>query len=270
MFLSVLLLTAGLLKLYGLSFDPVARVGILYTPSLQRLVILFELLMGLWLLAGAWRIGAWLVALVTFTAFAGFSFYAGLIGQASCGCFGAVQFSPWWAFASDLGVLFALALCRPPRQFGELTQSRTVRSIQPGLIGIGGVVTILGAMLGAGYYAAGSLHGAFALLRGETIGIAPDLVDVGAGSPNEFKLPQVAMTNWTNESVLVIGGTEDCSCSVVRELPIELGPYETKSITIQVRLPRMPGIFSRNGSLLIEDKRGYRRVYFGVTGVVRP
>ena len=63
--------------------------------------------------------GAWLAALGTFAAFAAVSGYLGWIGVASCGCFGVIKASPWWAFARSVGIApasmrraFHLALTR--------------------------------------------------------------------------------------------------------------------------------------------------------------
>jgi hypothetical protein len=54
--------------------------------------------------------GLWLVAMGTFVIFVGFNLNAIRIGQASCGCFGAVTVSPWGALVLDLAALALLTV----------------------------------------------------------------------------------------------------------------------------------------------------------------
>ena len=72
----------------------------------------WELILGLWLLSGAYRFGAWLAALGTFSTFAAVSGYFGYIGVASCGCFGVIRTSPWTAFAVDAVAIALLVFSR--------------------------------------------------------------------------------------------------------------------------------------------------------------
>ena len=50
--LGVLLLAAAALKVQGLGFDPVRRLGIFAAPEFQVAVVEFEVFLGLWLLSG--------------------------------------------------------------------------------------------------------------------------------------------------------------------------------------------------------------------------
>lgn len=111
--LGVLLLAAAGLKLYGLNVSPFAQYGWLTALWVQMLAVGWEVVLGLWLLSGACRAGAWVAAVGTFATFAAVSGYLGWIGQASCGCFGVIQASPWHAFAVDVTALALLAVARP-------------------------------------------------------------------------------------------------------------------------------------------------------------
>lgn len=111
--LGVLLLAAAGLKLYGLNVSPFAQYGWLTAPWVQMLAVGWEVVLGLWLLSGAYRAGAWVATVGTFATFAAVSGYLGWIGQASCGCFGVIQASPWHAFAVDVTALALLAVARP-------------------------------------------------------------------------------------------------------------------------------------------------------------
>jgi hypothetical protein len=110
-----LLLAAAGLKLYGLSVSAIPRVGWFSQPWVQIAAAEWEVILGLWLLSGSYPRGAWLAALATFAAFAAVSGYLGWIGVASCGCFGVIKASPWWAFGLDAAVIVLLFICRPLR-----------------------------------------------------------------------------------------------------------------------------------------------------------
>src|SRR5437764_8430171 len=100
----LLLITAGL-KLAGQDVSAVPQVGWYATPTVQMAAAEWEIVLGVWLLSGRYRIGAWLVSAATFLTFAGISCYLGMIGVASCGCFGAIKASPWYVLGVDLVAL---------------------------------------------------------------------------------------------------------------------------------------------------------------------
>src|SRR5437870_3759284 len=95
--LGLLLLTAGGLKFAGRSISAVPQAGWFAEPTLQIVVAEFELALGLFLLSGMFPFGAWVISFGTFAMFAGVSCFTGLNGESSCGCFGAVKASPWYA-----------------------------------------------------------------------------------------------------------------------------------------------------------------------------
>ena len=262
-----LLLAAAVLKLQGLAVDPVARVGLFSASWFQVLVIEMEVGLGLWLLWGKHRVGAWLATLATFTTFAGFSFYSGWIGQASCGCFGKLALSPWWAFAVDAVVVVGLLVVRPPfysppRERGFFQAARPMAAL------VLAYAAILGAMTAGASYGYGSMDAALAQLRGEQITLKPDGVDVGIGPVGDEKEATMEIRNWTDRSMRIIGGTSDCSCVTTRNLPLELAPGATRSISVGVRLPDEPGIFTRSAFLWIDDGR-MRTIPFRITGRAR-
>ena len=93
--LGAILLAAAALKGYQLLSEPVANTNIwTYRPFLILQVEL-ELAMGIWLLCGLFKKAAWLAGLACFSLFSLVTFYKGLTGAASCGCFGSVHVNPW-------------------------------------------------------------------------------------------------------------------------------------------------------------------------------
>ncbi len=269
--LGLLLLVAAFLKLNGLGMDPVARMGIFSTPEFQVAVIQFEAFLAVWLLSGKRPLGSWLVALATITGFAAISFHQGNIGQSSCGCFGRLAVSPWAAFGLDVLILGLLILGRPdPTPLRDNPRRSLTSAILPAVWGLIGVAGIAGLLIGLAHLGFGSVPAAVAYFRGERVSVEPRLVDVGEGTAGESREVAVIVSNWTDQPIRLIGGTADCSCTVLDDLPVTIPPKESRSISVQVHLSGAAGIFTRKAAFLIDDA-GVQRLSFGLTGrVIRP
>jgi hypothetical protein len=264
--LGLLLLMVAGLKLYGLAVDPVAQVGVLSAPWFQALVVQFEIALGAWLLSGKQPIGSWLASFFTFITFAVFSLTAAWRGQTSCGCFGPVAVNPWYAFALDVFVLTVLVFARPDlRALWRIPRSTHVRWVRRVLYSGAGVVAVLLLAFGLAHMFFGSLSAALAYGRGELISAEPRVVDVGQGRPGEARRGKVRLVNHAPKAVRVVGGTYDCSCAVLGDLPVRLAPGEACLVTVEINLPQSPGVFTRTASVMFDD--GELKTYrFRVTG----
>ena len=121
----VLLLAAGL-KAHQLSTGPVGETWLLDSRWFLIAVVEFELLFGLWLLAGIYPRLTWKVAVATFAWFAAVSLYLALSGQASCGCLGRVPVNPWYMLGFDAAATLALLCCRPaPARLTAVARARS-------------------------------------------------------------------------------------------------------------------------------------------------
>jgi hypothetical protein len=266
--LGFLLLTVAALKLYGLNVTPFAQYGRLMNPTVQFLALEWEITLGIWLLAGRRPMGAWVAALLTFLAFAGVSLHLGIIGQASCGCFGALKASPWHAFAVDVAALVLLAFARPNFQVlrevnGDQWLSVVWQNI--GLVLV--LIAFCGGTAGLAAVSFGSVDATLARLRGERISVQPRLVDMGGGQPGQTLQAAVEIVNRTDQPVTITGGTSDCSCVTTNELPITIAPGESRQVAVDVRLPANPGFFNRK-AYLWTNCPGARRLLFGLTGKI--
>ncbi len=268
--LALLLLAAAGLKLYGLGIEPVASSGLFSAPEFQIAVVQFELFLAAWLLWGKYPLVSWLLALAAFACFAGASLYLGLIGQSSCGCFGGmVSISPWAAFALDVLLLTALILGRPDlKPLWDNPRQTLARGAIPALSALAGIVLISVTLWGLAYFSFGSVPAAIAYLRGERISIQPRLADVGTGEAGTERQVTLEVTNWTDQPVRLIGGTQDCSCTVLADLPITIPPLEARSVAVNIRLSGKPGIFTRKADFLVDDQ-GFKRISFRLTGRIR-
>ncbi len=263
--LGLLLLTAALLKGSGLGVDPVSRMGIFSAPAFQFLVVAFEVSLGFWLLSGKLPSGAWLTVLMAFAGFAVVSLYQGSIGQASCGCFGKLSVNPWYTFVIDIATVAALVFIRPDLQ--PLWENRARIGLTAACV-FGGYVVLLGLLAGFVYFHFGSVSAALASLRGERLSVSPGLIDMGEGAPAETRAASVELTNRTEQPIRLIGGSADCSCTVLGDLPVTVPPGESRSITITMNLPKTPGMFNRKAQLTIDDD-GFKTVGFRLTGRIK-
>jgi hypothetical protein len=85
-----------------------------------------------------------------------------------------------------------------------------------------------------------------------------------AGATSEAK---VEVRNWTNQPVRVIGGTSDCSCVVIDDLPVTIAPGDGCVISIRIRPPEGRGAFNRK-AFLLTDHDDARRVVFRLAGLI--
>ncbi|MCU0706597.1 MAG: DUF1573 domain-containing protein, partial [Fimbriiglobus sp.] len=162
----------------------------------------------------------------------------GVIGQATCGCFGIIQASPWAAFAVDVTALGLLAIGRPP-----LSNRAEVSSV---LTWAGGLATIFAVLAVAGVLTFGSLDAALARLRGQSLSVSPVMLDFGSGKPGEVRTGAYSVRNNTSALVRLMGRTSDCNCLVGGEFPVEIPPGQSVTLTLDIRVPRsVPGQFTR-------------------------
>lgn len=266
----LLLLVAAGLKLYGFRVALFAGHGWWTIPWVQLAAVEWEIILGVWLLWGRHAVGAWLAALATFLTFAGVSGYLGWVGQATCGCFGAIEASPWHAFALDIAVILALAFARPNLRALPQHPRRALRApASVAIASLAGAAGLFAMLAGIGTWAFGSFDAALAYLRGERISVRPGFIDLGSGAPGQTMEASVELVNRTDKLVRIVGGTSDCSCVTTADLPIALPPGEARRVSIRIVLPATPGLFNRKAFFWTDDDRA-RTIVFPLTGKTEP
>jgi len=208
--LGILLLSTALLKLAGRHVSPMPQIGWFGTPMVQLAAAEWEIVLAVWSLSGRYQIGAWLAALGTFLAFASVSGYLGAIGQSSCGCFGALAASPWYAFGVDVGAILLLVAFRP--NISTLRRSTWAELRRPILACAGfglGVIGLLASFMIGGTLAYGSPSAAMARLRGQHITVEPAYVELGTGQPGQVVETRITVHNWSDHPIRLIGGAAD-------------------------------------------------------------
>jgi len=246
-------------KLAGGSNQAVRIVLPFLSPRLYSAAIKFELILGLWLLSDVAHVWSWITTIGFFGFLAFVSFRLGWLGQSSCGCLGrAITLHPWWAFSIDVAALAALALFRP-RQIA--TGQRA------GIPSIIGGTAIVACVTGGVVLWYGSPRSALAHVRGETVAVSPETLEIGSGKRGDFQAVALNVTNYHDKKIRIVGGTSDCSCIATDDLPIELAPNETHSINIRVKYAGTAGVFRRSFVLYADDEH-LRVVPVALTGHV--
>jgi hypothetical protein len=264
--LGLLLLAAAALKLRGLGVDAVGRLGIFSAAEFQLAVVEFEVFLAAWLLCGKRPLGAWLLAVATFSGFAVISLFQGWVGQTSCGCFGRLSVSPWYALGLDVAVLAALLVGRPDlKPLWDKPRSTAATALAPLACGVAGILVISGLLVGLAAANFGSVRAAVAHFRGDRVAVQPAMIDVGKGESGESREVDVEVSNWTDSPVRLIGGTADCSCTVLNDLPVTIPAKETRPVKVRLRMSGTPGRFTRSAGFLVDDE-GLKRLNFRLTG----
>ncbi len=101
-----ILLLAAVLKTHQLVTVPAIGDGILHKRWFHICLVEFEFAFCVWLLLGLFPRWARWATVLLFTLFGGVSFYKGLSGEASCGCFGAAKVNPWFTTILDFVLVF--------------------------------------------------------------------------------------------------------------------------------------------------------------------
>lgn len=237
-----LLLVAAALKLAGLA-AAVPPVGWYAQPWVQASVAGWELALGAWLVAGVASRTAWWAAVVTFAGFAAVSGSLGAAGVANCGCLGAVPASPWAAFGLDLAALAMLAVAWPRGEPAAAVERPRFAGV---VLGAAVLTVLVGA---AGSWVYGSPGAALARLRGDDLTTAPGYLDFGALPPGEGRDATLTVNNWSGQPVRLIGGTSDCSCTTLADLPVTLPPGGSAAVSVRMVAPREAGQLTRTVTL---------------------
>ena len=112
--LAVLLLTGAIMKGWQLLTEPMSNKDIWTNRAFLILTVEFEIALGIWLLSGLFKKGAWLAAITCFSLFSFITLYKALTGAESCGCFGSAHVNPWITLlAIDLPAVALLSIFRP-------------------------------------------------------------------------------------------------------------------------------------------------------------
>ncbi len=109
----------------------------------------------------------------------------------------------------------------------------SMRKIQNSLVMGGCFILLVG---GWAIWKYGSIGAAVAAYRGYPIFIESPRLRVGEVEAGGVFLAEIPVKNISGEKVTAIGSDVDCSCVEVKNLPLEIPPGESRSISIRVQI----------------------------------
>ena len=224
-------MVAAGLKLAGSNSASLIADNPLDRPWVRLGAIEWELLLGLWLVAGSYYRAAWLFGLLTFSAFAAVGTYFGFNGHTSCNCLGAVATRPWVMVALDVIVLVALLRTRP----GGVAFIITWRSVT-----IAAIATLTGFTLFGTSGGEAAQDRVRTALLGSHLKVAENRFDFGRHAPGEIVFVDVEVGNVGGEPLTVVGGTNDCSLHVTG-VPRVVPPHGTANVQVGLKIPERKG-----------------------------
>ncbi len=85
---------------------------------------------------------------------------------------------------------------------------------------------------------------ALAKLRGETLTVSPANTQLCEGAAGEYRTFQIALRNYSNKAIKVVGGTTSCACIATQDLPITIPAGGSESIKVKIKYSGSPGKFA--------------------------
>jgi hypothetical protein len=228
----VILLAAVALKVQGMTAGGVGQSLSMLSPRVQLIGLEVEALVGVWLLSGAARRGAWLAAVTLFSTLAAVSVYLVAVGQPSCGCFGRVEVSPWASLTLDVGCVLALLATRPAGQWqldSGIALTATAVAVAFGALAFGSMTPLAEKTL--------------ARVRGEDLVLTGGDADAGTAAKGESRDVPVTIENITCADLHLIGGTASCACVATGDLPLTVPAGGRVTVHVTIRFTGEAGEF---------------------------
>lgn len=221
------------------------------TPRFFLIAAAVEACVAAWVFSGYLPKLAWLTSLSMFCVFSIISCYAGILGLNSCGCFGSISVSPWATLVVDVGVVCMLtAMCLPARRRARGGYSGSYAWCMRIMVMVSSIVAAGILVLIA---VPGSIHVFCARLRGERFCVDAPFVDLGSGRCGDQRQVDVAIHNFSDEAIRLLGASSSCGCEIRTTLPVTVQPHSLVPVRMRVTYPNTTGRFRREYSLYIDE-----------------
>lgn len=114
----------------------------------------------------------------------------------------------------------------------------------------------------------GSPRSAIDYVAGKSVLVRSQQRFAGQVQPDETTTTEFELRNVSARPIRVLGAKASCRCVAIDDLPLTLGPGESKSIAIQLIASHVPGIQRESAKLLFDDSAS--SITLVVTAMVHP
>lgn len=201
----------------------------------KLLLVISEFILGSWFLFLAANPKIVLIGFIKFGLFFIYSFQIYLLNISTCGCFGIFSVDVFWMCVLDF---FAAIFCLRSLVF-EFKIIKTWKlhfkwlDVLAMVFLVGLVCSIL---IGSNYYSATQSLLAFG---GKKHRFNPNLIQFGKGAPGDSVRGNVLVENRGSTRLRLLGGTNDCNCTLIGDFPIDLREGETTEFEVVFRIPEL-------------------------------
>ncbi len=229
-------------------------------PTILVGTAIVEAVVATYILLWGWKsVVSWFLLIAIFSVFAGYQIYLLKIKATSCDCFGFAT-PPFVMLALDIAISIVSIAMIPPRFCGEIKAiiSPVWKVHNPHLFGVAlFLVFTVAATIGAPVLVNSTRQHRI------DVGIDQVPIDLGEVAASEWREVSVRVFNRSARSVVIAGGSSDCSCIAIAELPKELKSGDSTIVPVRIRFPERAGPFSREFRFAVSDG-----TYFTISGTI--
>ena len=235
--ITCILITSGVAKSWMLAFDPFIELKSGYPVFLLATAVIIEFAIVYILITQSRELKA-IATLLLFSTFLIVSMTRLSVHSLNCGCFGAVNVSPFFSFMLNIGVVTSVIwVVRRSggirRLMGNLLRSKADRQF---LTHIGGLA--FGLLILTAISESGSVKAAIASMWNgeESVVSAPVNLGIISEGPG-VATAEIVLTNTSSEAAVVVGSEQSCTCLV----PLGLGQVipAAGSVKVPVRVRKI-------------------------------
>ncbi len=117
----------------------------------------------------------------------------------------------------------------------------------------GGSAILAVATLGVIVIGRGDVVAGLARLSGQGVSVSPAYSDVGEGARGEVRQFNLRVENRTGRTLVLTGGSSNCSCAVTDGMPLSVPPATVVLVPVAVRFTGTKGLFQAEYFLFTDN-----------------
>jgi|694.fasta_scaffold51775_1 hypothetical protein len=199
--------------------------------KVNQIGLIWELILGIWLLFGPNNFTLWLATITTFILFSIISGTAAFKGEIICGCFGFLKIPPKAILIFDLFIVLILMLFGPKLENYKLF----FKKASPNIAKLAGAFILF--LFCFWSFEISGLHNSFLIsFLNQPIILNQEESNLGSLIAGEIVPHAVQIQNKGNSPISIIGGTSLCGIQIC-DLPCVIPPGGKEAVGILIQVP---------------------------------